>query len=285
MTRTGLSSRLSQHRREPLVEVHPADIADLGLIEGALAVVTTAQGESVFRVEASEGQRRGELFTPIHWTDRQSNGGRTGLLPRAVVDPHSGQPAFKQTPARIEALPVDWHGFAVLRNLPRQIAAAYATQVRVAHGWLVELAGVRDPGPLIETMLPPGERLESVDIARGVTRIVVMGSDRLEAAIYLTRAGPLPAREWIIARLGMSAANGIELLAGRPANPAPDQGPIVCVCFDIGARTIAAAARGGAKTVDAIGQVTCAGTNCGSCRPAIAGLLEAARISEAEAVK
>ncbi len=278
MTRTGLSPRLSQHRHEPLVEVHPADLAALGLTDGELARVQTPQGESVFRVSASDGQRRGEVFTPIHWTDRQSSGGRTGLLPRASVDPHSGQPAFKQTPARFEALPVDWQGFAVLRWLPRHIAAAYTTRVRVQHGWLVEMAGVRDPRPLVETMLPPGERLESVDIARGVRRIAVMGTDRLEAAIYLTRNGPLPAREWIIAQLGRCAASRIELLAGRPANPAPDQGPIVCVCFDIGAKTIEAAARGGAGTVDAIGLATCAGTNCGSCRPAISGLLAVSRI-------
>jgi assimilatory nitrate reductase catalytic subunit len=277
MTRTGLSPRLSQHRREPLVEVHPADIAELGLIAGALAVVATAQGESAFRVEASEGQRRGELFTPIHWTDRQSNGGRTGLLPRALVDPHSGQPAFKQTPARIALLPVDWHGFAVLRSLPRQIAAAYATRVRVANGWLVELAGVRDPGPLSESLLPSGERLESLDTARGVRRMAVLGDGRLEGAIYLTRTGELPDREWLIAQLGACSASGIELLAGRPANPAPDRGRIICVCFDVGAKTITLAAQSGAEGVEAIGQVTCAGTNCGSCRPAIAELLEAAR--------
>ena len=283
MTRTGLSPRLSQHRREPLVEVHPADLAELDLADDALAVVTTAQGESVFRVQASTGQRRGELFTPIHWTDRQSSGGRTGLLPRALVDPYSGQPAFKQTPARISALPVDWHGFAVLRTLPRQIAAAYATRVRVAHGWLVELAGVRDPGPLTESLLPSGERLESLDTARGVRRMAVLGEGRLEGAIYLTRTGTLPDREWLIAQLGGCSASGIELLAGRPAQPAPDRGPNVCVCFDVGARTITLAAQRGAESIDAIGQATCAGTNCGSCRPAIAGLLEAARNLKVEA--
>jgi assimilatory nitrate reductase catalytic subunit len=282
MTRTGLSPRLSQHRREPLVEVHPADMAALDVVEGALAVVKTAQGESVFRVQASEGQRRGELFTPIHWTDRQSSGGRTGLLPRALVDPHSGQPAFKQTPARIEVLPIDWHGFAVLRSLPQQIAAAYAARVRVPHGWLVELAGVRDPGPLTEGLLPQGKRLESLDTARGVRRIAVLGEGRFDGAIYLTRTGALPDREWLIAQLAECSASGIELLAGRPARPAPDRGPIVCVCFDVGAKTIAAAAQGGGASVESIGQATCAGTNCGSCRPAIAGLLEASRSLKAE---
>ncbi len=285
MTRTGLSPRLSQHRREPAVEMHPADIAVLGLTDGDLAQVQTPQGESVFRVLASDGQRRGEVFTPIHWTDRQSSGGRTGLLPRAAVDPHSGQPAFKQTPARIEALPVDWHGFAVLAELPPRIAAAYATRVRVAQGWLVELAGVRDPGPLVESLLPRGERLESHDSARGVRRSVVLAGQDLRAAIYLTRNGQLPDRDWIIAQLRQCEASPVELLAGRPAKPAPDRGALVCVCFDVGTVAITAAAVAGAATVEAVGQATCAGTNCGSCRPAIARLLEAALTLEAEAAE
>lgn len=285
MTRTGLSPRLSQHRREPLVEVHPADMTALGLTEGALAVVTTAQGESVFRVQASAGQRRGELFTPIHWTDRQSSGGRTGLLPRAMVDPHSGQPAFKQTPARIEALPVDWHGFAVLRELPRQIASAYVTRVRVPQGWLIELAGTRNPDRLVESLLPKGERIESQDDARGVRRAAVVTGGDLSGAIYLTRTGPLPERDWIAAQLVNCGASAIELLAGRPAQPGPDRGRIVCVCFDVGARTIAGAAAQGACTIEAIGQVTAAGTNCGSCRPAIAELLAAMLTPQVEAAE
>ena len=50
MTRTALSPRLSQHRREPLVEVHPMDAAAAGLAAGDLARVTSAHGESLFKV-------------------------------------------------------------------------------------------------------------------------------------------------------------------------------------------------------------------------------------------
>jgi assimilatory nitrate reductase catalytic subunit len=173
----------------------------------------------------------------------------------------------------------------VLREMPPRIAAAYATRVRVAQGWLVELAGVRDPGPLVESLLPAGERIESHDAAQGVRRAAVLGDAGLKAAIYLTRAGPLPDRNWVIAQLSECAASPVELLAGRPARPAPDRGAIVCACFDVGAKTIAAAALEGAATLEAIGQVTCAGTNCGSCRPAIAGLLVAALTREAEAAE
>src|SRR3546814_18126870 len=87
MTRTGLSPRLASHRREPLVETHPADASAAGLMEGELATVSTAPGESVFRVSFGLGQRRGEMFTPFPWTDRPPTGGRAGLMPPPPLVP------------------------------------------------------------------------------------------------------------------------------------------------------------------------------------------------------
>jgi assimilatory nitrate reductase catalytic subunit len=276
MTRTGLSPRLSQHRREPFAEIHPIDADDAGIVDGDLVTVATAQGSSTFRALVSKAQRRGEVFVPIHWTDRQSSGGRAGLLPRDLVDPHSGQPGFKETPARIEKLALAWRGFLIARRLPDTIPAAYFTHVRVGQGWLVELAGTGDPAALAERVLPAGELVETADAARGGLRMAVIdGSGRLGAALYVTRSGKLPDREWLIAQLAEGEAPGsIEMLAGRPAAPQPDRGPIVCACFDVGLRTIAAAIAGqGLVSVDEVGRALSAGTNCGSCRPAIQHLL------------
>jgi len=83
----------------------------------------------------------------------------------------------------------------------------------------------------------------------------------------------LPARDWVAAQLGTAEGGALELLAGRPAVPQPDRGPIVCVCHGIGAAEIAAAVRTGANSVTSVGACTRAGTNCGSCRPAIARLV------------
>lgn len=279
MTRTGLSPRLSQHSREPMVEIHPADAADHAIADGDLVQVSTPQGTSVFRAVLSDGQRRAEIFTPIHWTDCQSTGGRTGLLPRPLVDPHSGQPGFKSTPAKIEKRAFEWHGFLIARDVPHRIAAAYATRVRVAQGWLVELAGDGDPAALAKAMLPKGERVETVDAGRGSLRMAVLQAGTLQAALYLTRSGRLPDREWLIAQLSASdLAPPVELLAGRPAAPQPDRGPIVCVCFDVGMKTIIEAI--GAQdlmSVEAVGQALSAGTNCGSCRTAIQRLIGEAK--------
>ena len=62
----------------------------------------------------------------------------------------------------------------------------------------------------------------------------------------------------------------------------PDKGAIVCACFSVGKNEIAAAARGGCHTVEAIGQTLKAGTNCGSCRAEIRGVIDACKIVAAE---
>lgn len=274
MTRTGLSPKLSQHRREPWVEIHPEDAARYGIANHAIARIFTTSGTSLYRAMVTDSQREGELFVPIHWTDQISSGGRTGRLPGQKVDPFSGQPAFKNTPVSIAPYAADWRGFVVSSERPDIAADCYWTRVRGEHGWLVELAG---QGAIdIEALLPDGQRIEAQDSKRGTIRVAVRDdAGVLKAALFLTRSGTLPPREWILAQLGPDErAQGSELLAGRAATPAPDAGPVVCVCFDIGALTITRAIREQALTnVEAIGKALNAGTNCGSCRPAIAKLL------------
>ena len=274
MTRTGLSPKLARHREEPLVEVHPADAARLRLVDGALARVATPQGDSVYRITVVDTQRAGELFVPIHWTDRTATGGRTGLLPRPLADPISGQPGFKSTPASIVALDTAWRGFAVVRGeLAAKPACLWATRIAAPYGTVWELAGDGDPAAL-DAMLPSGQRLEAVDAARGVRRIAILDEGRLAAALFVTRDGTLPPRDWLVMQLAAPQA-AATLLAGRAPGAQIDRGPIVCACFDIGLQAILAAiADQKLSDVAAIGAAIGAGTNCGSCRPALARLLQ-----------
>ena len=277
MTRTGLSPKLARHREEPLVEVHPSDADVHGLVEGDIARVATAQGESLFRVSVTERQRPGELFIPIHWTDQLSTGGRTGLLPRPLVDPHSGQPGFKQTPSRIEKMACSWRGFLLVRGpvgIPPK--CLWRTRITVPDGYLYELAGNGDPARL-GLSLPAGTRIEARDEARGSWRVGVIDKGRLSAALFVTATGELPPRDWLIAQLEAPEV-APTLLAGRAPGAMVDRGPIVCVCFDVGMRTILRAiADQQLADVAAVGQALNAGTNCGSCRPAIAALIVEAR--------
>jgi assimilatory nitrate reductase catalytic subunit len=273
MTRTGLSPKLARHREEPLVEINAEDAAALGLEERALARVSTPQGETIFRVAITASQRRGEMFTPIHWTDQQSTGGRTGLLPRPLVDPHSGQPGFKITPARIEPVAVDWRGFLIVRGEAVTPACLWATRVSVAGGALFEIAGLGDAEAL-DAMLPKGERVEASDPARGTRRIAVLRDGKLVAALFVTRTGELPSRDWLISQLDQPQT--LQVLAGRAPGAREDAGPVACVCFGVGLRSIVKAIRDQQLAdVPAIGAALGAGTNCGSCRPALAQILAA----------
>ena len=283
MTRTGLSAKLAHHRREPLVEVHPGDAAALGLTDAGLASVTTAYGTSIFRVAVTERQRPGTIFTPMHWTDMVSGGGRTGRLAQPETDPHSGQPGFKDTPARLTPFSPDWRAFLVSREAvaPR---AEYWARSRIEGGWLTELAGMGSAD--IEGLLPDGLHSEATDLARGMCRIAVCSAQgTLLAALYLTRSGELPPRDWMAGQLSTGDAGLGAWLAGRPAAPLPDMGPIVCVCHDVGEQQVLAAIEAGASDVAAVGGCTKAGTNCGSCRPIISRLLDECRAQLVEAAQ
>jgi assimilatory nitrate reductase catalytic subunit len=274
MTRTGLSPRLSQHRREPLVEVHPDDAAAFGLSDGGLARVSTTAGDSIFRVSVDDGQRRGALCVPMHWTDQTSSSGRANRMPHKARDPISGQPGYKNTPAKIEGVTMAWSGFLISdEDSYSGSDADYWTKIRTPGGWLIELAGNGDPAAML-AHVPQGDRAEVVDSKRGVIRSAVLREGRLRAALFITRDASLPSRDWLIGQLSSGDASPVELLAGRAATPAPDRGPIICVCFDVGLNTILESiATGGHTNVDAVGAAISAGTNCGSCRPAIARML------------
>jgi len=283
MTRTGLSAKLMVHRREPLLEIHPEDASENGLVDGGLARLETGFGNAIYRVSFAQTQRRGDIFVPMHWSDLMSSGGRTGRLAQDTVDPYSGQPGFKDTPARVEPVIPDWRGFLVSRDAVSP-DALYWSRARIAGGWLTELAGMGTVD--VDALLPVGQRSEASDLKRGMRRVVVLDEQgTLVAALFVTRNGTLPAREWVEKQLGQSDADLTELLAGRPARAMPDRGALVCVCFDVCEREILAAIADGASSVAEIGQVTRAGQNCGSCRTITARLLDEANLAMKEAAQ
>jgi len=106
-----------------------------------------------------------------------------------------------------------------------------------------------------------------------------VAGERLTRVLFMTTAGTLPPRDWLIDLFEgpLPAEARATLLFGRPPGPAVDVGPTVCACLKVGARTIDAAIAAGAASVDAVSATTGAGTNCGSCRPELARMIAAAR--------
>ena len=58
-------------------------------------------GSGIFKVALNEGQQRGALFAPIHWSGETASSARICELVSPHTDPHSGQPEAKATPATI----------------------------------------------------------------------------------------------------------------------------------------------------------------------------------------
>ena len=64
-----------------------------------------------------------------------------------------------------------------------------------------------------------------------------------------------------------------DALSGRARGDAPDPGATVCACMGVGLNDLRRAVAAGAGSIEALGAATGAGTNCGACRPELAGLL------------
>ncbi len=294
MTRTAKAARLMGHIAEPFVEVHPADAAMLGLDSAHLAKVVSVHGSVVVRILVTERQKPGTVFVPIHWTDRQASGARIDSLIGAAVDPVSGQPELKHTPVRVVPFAAAWHGFAIGAGKPATDGLDYWALARAKAGWRLEMAGLSPPedwsDPLRGLLADSGagdgvEILAYHDRAGGRYRFAAFAGDRLVAALFIAPTPVIAARGYLADRLGErfdDAGARYRLLAGRTPTDRPDPGPIVCVCFDVGRnRIVEAIASENCASVEAVGTATRAGTNCGSCRAEIGGLVRAARVAKA----
>ena len=290
MTRTALSPRLSSHIAEPYVEIHPDDASGLGLEQGTLARIESAHGAAVVRVLVSRNQRPGSLFMPIHWSGENSSLARAGALVHDLLDPFSGQPEMKATPVRIASVAVSHYGFAMSRGAMRPAGALYWSGARIAAGHLINFA-LDTPSSgwraWAKDLLPQGDEVSVEDEGGGLFRIAVLRNARLEAVMFVAPTPKLPSQEWLKAQFDAAqvpAQGRRSLLAGRPVHGGMDEGPIVCVCFQVGAHRIAAAIDAGAATVAAVGEKLGAGTNCGSCVPEIRRMMVAKQTSAASAV-
>src|SRR5262249_25668193 len=97
MTRTGRVPRLMMHQDQPLVIIHPDDARRYGVPDGGLARIESRHGATMLLVCLSREQRRGEIFAPMHWTDRFGSAGPIDRIVGPARDPISGQPALKAT--------------------------------------------------------------------------------------------------------------------------------------------------------------------------------------------
>ena len=280
MTRTGLAPRLCQHVTEPLAALHPSDAGRLGVAEAGLVRLRTAHGAAVLRATLDPGQRPGEVFVPMHWTDAFAASGPVARLVGAACDPLSGQPALKATPLHVGAVPTLWRGL-LLHQAAVQPQGAVWSRIPLESGHAFDLSGTeRLPeavGEFARGLLDAegAEIMEMADPARGVWRFAALRGGRLVTCLYLASGtAALPSRQALGALLAGPVADAARhavlagLTGGRPAEK------LVCACFAVGLETVREAVTGQRLTsVAEIGAALRAGTNCGSCIPELREIL------------
>ncbi|MEH6404637.1 MAG: molybdopterin-dependent oxidoreductase [Sneathiella sp.] len=284
MTRTGLASKLSAHLAEPFAEIHPLDAKAYGISDAEIACVESAYGTVIVRALITDRVRAGSVFVPIHWNDQFSSKARVDALVPSRVDPHSGQPAFKNTPVKIYKSEIKHFAYAIGLSEPINPGAYYWSKSKCPGGWQVELAFDRDvtdwQGYLNSLWgLSPSSGIETLvyeDAFSKENRIAIFENDTLLGALYVSKTPVEVSRSWVKDLLrqqfvGFDAKNTV--LAGRPGQGVEEKGPIICSCFDVGAFQISHAAESGCRTVEAVGSELSAGTNCGSCRSEIQVLI------------
>jgi assimilatory nitrate reductase catalytic subunit len=285
MTRTGLSARLSGHIAEPTVLVHPDDAARFGLAEKGFARIATTHGAVILKVALDPGAQPGSLFAPIHWSAENASGARVGAAVQPLVDPFSGQPELKATPAAILPVSFRLRGFLLGADgfvLPKR---SWWTRVAVEGGQGLLFATPADVAEIMQLAreaFGPEGLLEMVDAERGLYRCALIRDGRLAAALFLGPDHDAPV--WDAVKLAFAGGEvdprqRLALLSGRSLDGAADQGPTVCACFGVGLNAIHAAfTEGKSVTVEDIGRKLKAGTNCGSCLPEIRRIGAQARV-------
>ncbi|MCZ4094035.1 nitrate reductase [Sinorhizobium psoraleae] len=291
MTRTGKSARLSAHIAEPFAEIHPRDAQKLAVADADLVMIESPFGRAVVRALLTERQAEGSLFVPMHWNDQFASKARIDALVPPITDPLSGQPASKNVAVKAARFAARAYGFAVSARKPGAMDAAYWALAKAEGGWRVELAFAEPELDWIgwcrqSFSIPAGiEPIGYTDRQSGELRLAFFDGDRLLAALFLSSRPVAVARNWAVSQICASHADlsmRFAVAAGRPGAGREDPGATVCSCFGVGVNQITGAIRDGCHSVEAIGERLSAGTNCGSCRAEIRGIIDGCLAAAAE---
>ena len=314
MSRSGTLGRLFGHAAEAAIEMHPQDMARLGLSEGALAHVTSRRGSLLLPARASPQIAPAQSFIAMHWGSEFLGGrGKQGdslagvnALTSPAYCPLSKQPELKHSAVKILKAEMPWRLLALAwlpidaalqaREQLRPLLAQFdfATCVPFGHERCGVLFRAAAYEPCSEPLL---ERIEAVlgldasdvvryaDKRRGQHRAMRLvkagGETRLDAFLL---AGDTQAESWIAPLLQQqlpAQAYGRLLLAPGAKAPLafPPRSRQVCTCFDVREDRIEAVLRhatgsAAARLAHVQEQLKC-GTNCGSCKPELERLVRA----------
>ena len=295
MTRTGTVAKLLGHIDAPFIEMHPEDIARYQLENGKLAKLSNQYGEYIGLVQASSNIQIGNIFAPIHWTDKFAKSAIVSAVISPTNDPFSGQPESKAVPVKAISLSADaWCTVALSKNLSEQFTEKLNNLIknkdtekqliywsRTPLGkdsdhecYFLAINAEFDPDFLFTAMHSHHTELQSIRFANELTkdrRIALINETHAQLIYYAhENIEKLPSKVWLAEQLEQEIQNSAySLIMGEQA-PAEK---MICTCFQISESSILRSIEAGNDTPEALGNELQCGTNCGSCIPELKELI------------
>lgn len=312
MTRTGSAKALSEHTQQAEVHMHPLDAKAADIQTGDLIAIRSQLCENdpvIVPVQISNTVRRGELFLPIHWSKTNSSHAALANLLSSSNDPISGQPELKHAAINFEKLTV--HESAALlinKTLIASDAKLSEYQVRINQGdnWLFYLHRVSKGSQALDTAQElvdqVSKRLSSMASANhliwlGKTtqrRAIVQGkigfanNKRMAHLVCIHGGNSAVLNELMQPEFSQGCLSNNESLLDATSDAEQHQllsatfpteykqGKVICSCFNVRKKTIEEAIASGIDSVEGLGKNLKCGTNCGSCKSELAGLISIA---------
>lgn len=280
MTRTGSATRLFSHRPEPFVDIHPEDAAAEQINEGDLVELTNTRGVYRGRARLEPGQRRGELFVPMHWNQAFANAGRMGTLMAPVTDMLSGQPESKHGAVSLTRLDLPWQAWLLCESSIHPPAVEYRVRIPQKHGDLYHLA---DSDAIEDWITWCNEYLAAPDLwiedqTQKSFRAAGIVAGKLRWVLLVLPFDQFPSAKWLDGLLGqgeLEPAQFARLLSATDVS-VEDPGDIICSCYQVGSKAIERAIGEGCCSTQSLGERLQCGTQCGSCVPELQSFLSQA---------
>ncbi|QCU90232.1 nitrate reductase [Thiomicrorhabdus sediminis] len=278
MTRTAKTARLMAHRDQPYLSMHPDDAERLGCEQGGLVKASNDLGKFIGRVDISDGQRKGEVFAPMHWTAQYASDARVDALVAANVDALSGQPESKHAVVKIEPFVSRWQALIFSRTeldmqglkkallkkqqlsnqkLSTQTTDFYWVKVKGRGFYRYELScdqalayQLADWQSILTTEQQSDcSWLEYEDNSQQQSRLACVQNGAVEQLIFVCAQQPTTGsnqlfaginRDWLAGLFELSDLSDSErrCLLAGKQSGAKDVGKIVCSCFGVGINTI-----------------------------------------------
>ncbi len=310
-SRTGTLGRLFGHASEPVVEMHPTDLARLRLNSGDLVTLKTRRGSIVMPSAASESVAPAQAFVAMHWGSEFMAGPGVNALTNGAFCPQSKQPELKHAAVKLSKAELPYRMIArawidadqaltqradvlqLLATLPYATCVPFAgrrgrepdDKVGV---WLHAASAEPLPDEVLARIegllgLSGPDVLRYADPRAGQRRAIAIArtADDTQVTAFLL-AGDVRAAGWIgelLVEQLPADLYGRALLSGSAVAPmpVPARGAQVCSCFDVTEPQIESVlARCGGAPDEQLAQLQTelkCGTNCGSCLPKLRSIV------------